>query len=252
MAKSSRGRFGYTSGQSGSRRFRSWNLSLSVPISFTSTRPFLLLLGDDVSHNVYVVVSWHGLTAFTRPRHPLLSVAMYIYVHSRVFAALMSLVITLPSLVCKHNRLSYCGGPCVSYTQSYQSALYLASYTSNFALCQRPCVFDIRSHTHIRILNIFESNFEFNLEKLRRSASWARDYFFEDVKIYIWFENLFPSYSTSITLKISDKIKLREKHVYFDLYLNFQSAEKQPILILFLFKTFFRYNTLLMHFIHNI
>lgn len=84
-AESSRGGLGYASRQSGIAQIpMPKNLSLSAAsISLSSACSFLLLLGDDVSHNVYVVASWHGLTAFARPRHPPSSpVAVYIYVHS--------------------------------------------------------------------------------------------------------------------------------------------------------------------------
>lgn len=75
--------------RSGSRRFRSWNslfvrcLHLLPPVSCSS----LLLLGDDVSRNVYVVASWHGLTAFTRPRQPVppATARSRVHVHSRLF-----------------------------------------------------------------------------------------------------------------------------------------------------------------------
>lgn len=109
--------------QSKSHGFRSWNsLFVSCVCVFPVSLPDSSLLSDDVSRNACVlVVSWHGLTAFIRPRQPVRSPrnsCVYIrvqyistYVHSRVSSCAHRAVITLSSRVFAQNYcLSYRDG----------------------------------------------------------------------------------------------------------------------------------------------
>jgi len=109
--------------------------------------------------------------------HPTSSTRSFcVCVHSCVFFALTSLVITLPSRMYAHNRLSYRDR---SYeSESCQNSFYLTDYTSNFAQFYT----DVMRFRHLpayRNLG-FGFSFEFYPWTLRKST--IRDYFWQPLQ----------------------------------------------------------------------
>lgn len=128
-------------------------LSLCFRLS-PSVHPFLLLLlSNDVSHNVYVVATWHGLTAFTRPRHSFL-LCMRAFLHLlRSYVARDNISVThvrAQSFVISRQVIR------IRIWRSHVKTRFISRTTQAISHNFIPmlCVFDIYQHTGILDLDL--------------------------------------------------------------------------------------------------